>query len=217
MRRSAPTLGLSLVLKLDRRIRTSETIGRRIRLVNDNRLTLRQIAERASDRHDGARGRALGRIAEGLGLTLSYTTVDKILEGKYRSTPRPATLDALSELSGVPQADVYAAAGVPMPLAPLAEQLPPDADLLTPLQRDAVIAVVRQFAQANKALYSAQDQKELMGNAEHPAAKTELGSGPGVAAEGKKLLDVIKSPPGAVKKERPTADGKDKARGADTA
>lgn len=125
--------------------------------MNDNELTLRRIAELASERHDGAKGRALGRIAEQRGLDLSYTTVDKILTGKYRSTPKPATLDALALLAGVEREDVYRAAGVPMPMAPFAEQLPPDADLLTPLQRDAVLAVVRQFTQVNKALYSAQE------------------------------------------------------------
>lgn len=63
--------------------------------------TLRDLALAASVRHDGKRGRALGREAAKRGLTLSYTTVDNILAGKYTSTPQRRTVDALAELAGV--------------------------------------------------------------------------------------------------------------------
>lgn len=122
--------------------------------------TLRDIAQLASDRHDGVRGRALDREAKRLGLRLSYTTVDKILAGTYRSQPGPETLDALAALAGVDRAEVYEAAGVPLPMSSFAEQLPPDADLLTARQRDSVLAVVRQFAEANKALHERERGEE---------------------------------------------------------
>lgn len=124
--------------------------------MNDDRRSLRDIAELASERHGGARGRALDRVAKKAGLTLSYTTVDRILAGNYTSEPRQETLVALAALSGVDLVEVYRAAGMPYPLARLADQLPPDADLLSGAQREAVIAVVRQFAAANRALHLAE-------------------------------------------------------------
>ncbi|GII98484.1 hypothetical protein CLV28_0806 [Sediminihabitans luteus] len=117
---------------------------------SDSALTLRDVAQTASDQHGGVRGRALGRLAEQRGLTLSYTTVDKILAGNYLSRPSGKTLEALAVLSGYPIERVYAAADLPMPLASLADQLPPDADLLSADQRRTVIDVVRQFARANR-------------------------------------------------------------------
>jgi len=113
--------------------------------------SLRDIAQAASQRHDGAHGRRLGRVAEKAGLVLSYTTVDKILAGTYMSRPDTKTLDALSTLSGVPRVEVYRAAGEPLPLAPLAEVLPQDADLLTAHQRRVVLGVIREFAKAERA------------------------------------------------------------------
>lgn len=130
--------------------------------MNDDseQLTLREIAQRAIDRNGGRGGRALGRAAAAQGLTLSYTTVDKILAGTYTSRPSRNTLEALSRLSGVPLADVHEAAGEPLPQAPLARQLPPDADLLTPDQRRVVVDVVRQFAKQNRDLDEARRERE---------------------------------------------------------
>src|SRR5665648_393357 len=128
--RSGARLRVSLVKKLVRHARTSGTSAERIHGMGKY-SSLRDIAQAASKRHDGAHGRRLGRVAEKAGLVLSYTTVDKILAGTYMSRPDTKTLDALSTLSGVPRAEVYRAAGEPLPLAPLAEVLPQDADLLT--------------------------------------------------------------------------------------
>lgn len=137
--------------------------------MNDDQLTLQAIALRASERHGGVRGRALDRVAKKAGLTLSYTTVDRILAGTYTSTPSRNTLEALAVLAGVGEEIVFRAAGLPIPMGSFAEQLPPDADLLDGPQRDAVIAVVRQFVAAQRALHGRED---VMGNAQHPAANT---------------------------------------------
>lgn len=123
---------------------------------NDKPLTLKDVAQAASDRNGGVRGRELGRIAKEKHLKLTYTTVDHMLEGRYKSTPGRQTLDALVALSGLSREDVYAAAGVPLPLKPLAEDLPPDADLLTGPQRRVVIDTVRLFAQLNRALHESE-------------------------------------------------------------
>lgn len=123
--------------------------------MTDDALTLQQIAQRAVDRNGGSAGRSLDREAKRQGLTLSYTTVDKILAGTYRSTPKRVTLDALAVLAGLSKEQVYAAAGRPLPQAPFAEQLPPDVDLLTPTQRESVLSVIRQFVQSNLDLHEA--------------------------------------------------------------
>jgi hypothetical protein len=141
---------------------------------NDNPLTLKDVAQAASDKNKGARGRELGRIAKDRGLKLTYTTVDHMLEGRYKSTPGRATLEALAELSGMSRADVYAAAGVPLPLKPLAQDLPPDADLLTGPQRRVVIDTVRLFAQQNRALHESEARaKEGSGHGDRPAEKSD--------------------------------------------
>lgn len=118
--------------------------------MNSSTRSLRDIAQLASDRLGGVRGRALDREAKKLGLTLSYTTVDKILAGTYTSRPTRPTLDALAQLSGVEVAEVYEAAGAALPMKPLAEQLPPDVDTLTSEQRRIVIDLARVFVKQNQ-------------------------------------------------------------------
>jgi transcriptional regulator with XRE-family HTH domain len=115
--------------------------------------TLQEIAQAASDNNGGARGRQLGRVAERKGLTLSYTTVDKILAGTYTSRPSRKTLEALAQLSGVPVAQVYEAADQDLPQARLADQLPPDVDSLTPEQRKVIIDIARVFLKENRTIH----------------------------------------------------------------
>ncbi|WP_284291130.1 hypothetical protein [Luteimicrobium album] len=125
-----------------------------------NPLTLRDVALRASERAGGLQGRALDREAKRRGLTLSYTTVDKIIAGTYTSRPTRRTLEALAELSGVPLVEVLLAAREPLPVQPLAELLPPDADLLSADQRRVVVDIVRQFARSNRELDEARRDAE---------------------------------------------------------
>lgn len=145
---------------------------------NDKPLTLKDVAQAASDNHGGVRGRELGRIAQQRGLKLTYTTVDHMLEGRYKSRPSRGTLDALVELSGMSREDVYGAAGLPLPLRPLAEDLPPDADLLSGPQRRVVIDTVRLFAQHQRELAEARatNEQEVVSDGNDSAKKS-----PGVA------------------------------------
>lgn len=115
--------------------------------------TLQDLARLASERHDGKRGRALGREAEKHGLTLSYTTVDKILSGTYTSTPKRETVDALAILANVPKSTAYRAAGLPLPQAPFADQLPPDVDTLDADQRRVLIEMARVFLKQNRRIH----------------------------------------------------------------
>lgn len=146
---------------------------------NDKPLTLKDVAQAASDKHGGARGRELGRIAKSKGLKLTYTTVDHMLEGRYKSKPGRGTLDALAALSGLDRESVYEAAGVPLPLKPLADDLPPDADLLTGPQRRVVIDTVRLFAQQNRSLHELEARAEQrgIGDAAFAAEKSLTGEG----------------------------------------
>lgn len=124
-------------------------------------MTLKDVAQAASDNNGGAGGRQLGRIAEKAGLTIAYTTIDKILAGTYTSRPGKKTLEALAQLSGIPLALVYEAAQMELPQARLADQLPPDVDLLTPEQRRIVIDLARLFVKQNREL----DQLQAARNA----------------------------------------------------
>lgn len=112
--------------------------------------TLKDVAQAASDNNGGAGGRQLGRIAEKAGLTIAYTTIDKILAGTYTSRPGKKTLEALAQLSGLPLTVVYEAAQMELPQARLADQLPPEVDTLTPEQRKIVIDLARLFVKQNR-------------------------------------------------------------------
>lgn len=116
--------------------------------------TLREIARAILDKHRVS-GRALNRLAESRGLTLSYTTINHMATGTYTSRPSDKTLRAMVELSDYTLEQVYAAARRPVPRAGLRERLPEDADALTGDQEEAVLAVVRQFVQANRRLFDA--------------------------------------------------------------
>ena len=113
------------------------------------KLSLQDVARAAADKNGGKGGRGLKRLAEAKGLTLSYTTVDRILQGKYESTPQRQTIEALAMLAEMPLEDVYEAAGVPLPVAPLAEQLPDGSDNLSTHQRRVVLDVIRGFIRDN--------------------------------------------------------------------
>ncbi|MGX5360050.1 hypothetical protein [Kocuria sp. KH4] len=150
-------------------------------------LTLRDIAQAASDRHNGARGRELDRIAKSRGLTLSYTTVDKILNGIYTSRPKRSTLDALAQLAGIPQEKAYEAAGMPLPQTRLQDQLPPDIDELRPDQRKMLIDLARGLLQQNRReqelLRRLAQLEERGGNAVSTAPITHAGESPATDPE----------------------------------
>lgn len=115
----------------------------------NSKRTLQDVARLAADKNGGKGGRALQRIAEKHGLTLSYATVDRILAGKYESKPQRQTIEALALLSGLPRDQVYEAAGLPLPMAPFAEHVPEGADQLTVDQRRVVLDVIRGFVRDN--------------------------------------------------------------------
>lgn len=123
-----------------------------------SKLTLQDVARTASDRNGGKGGRALQRIAKNKGLTLSYATVDRILAGKYESTPQRQTIEALAVLAEMPVEKVYEAAGLPLPMASLADALPEGSDQLTVHQRRVVLDVIRGFVRDNARMADLEDE-----------------------------------------------------------
>lgn len=78
---------------------------------------------------------------------VSYTIINAIRNGKYHSQPEPATVRALATIARVPERVAFQAAGLPL-REPF--ELPESASELTGDQRQAVLAVVRAFAKANR-------------------------------------------------------------------
>jgi hypothetical protein len=90
------------------------------------------------------------RIADQAGKSMSQTTFDRMLSGKYRSRPKEQTLDALAYLAGVPVKRAYDAAGRKYTSSKFADQLPPDVDELDEDQREALIFAARAFLKTNR-------------------------------------------------------------------
>lgn len=113
--------------------------------------TFRELAQLALDRH-GVSARRLAALAQEHGFELTYSTLSAVAAGKYKSRPRSETVRAIAWLAGVPESTAFVAAGLPIPGRPFADELPPDADSLSPEQRRVVIEVMRQFTKHNREL-----------------------------------------------------------------
>lgn len=113
-------------------------------------MTLQDVARRAAERHDGASGRQLARIAEAAGFQISHTILNAMLAGTYDYKPSWVTLEALAYLADLPESAVFEAAKVPMPGKSFAEQLPPEADLLDERERKVIIDLIKTMAAAHK-------------------------------------------------------------------
>lgn len=122
--------------------------------VSSKALTLRDLVDRAMTRQRVTSGRALADRAKSLGHTLVHTTVNGIRGGTYRARPGVETVLALARLAGVSDEVAFEAAGLPVPGPRLADQLPPEADLLTQRERNLVIETIRVLALARKEVVS---------------------------------------------------------------
>lgn len=87
--------------------------------------------------------RQLGFLAQEAGFKIVGTTLGHIRGGRYKSTPSDDTIRAIAWLSGVEDSVAFVAAGQPVPGPPLADELPPGADHLSPKSRKAVVEMVR--------------------------------------------------------------------------
>lgn len=87
--------------------------------------------------------RQLGFIAQDAGYKVVGTTLGHIRGGRYKSSPSDDTIRAIAYLAGVDESVAFAAAGRPVPGPPLADELPPGADNLSPKARKAIIDMAR--------------------------------------------------------------------------
>lgn len=104
--------------------------------------TLKGLIEMAIERHQTS-ARQLAFKAQEAGFKIVYTTINQIRNGIYKSKPSEVTLKAIAYLAGVEESVAFAAAGQPVPGPPLADELPPGADHLSPKSRKAVVEMVR--------------------------------------------------------------------------
>lgn len=140
---------------------------------NDGPLDLKGVAQAAFDNHPGISSRDLEMLAKQRGHKIVHSTLTKMQRGAYFSRPSKETLEALAFLADLPLDDVYEAAGRPMPERSLAEDLPPEADLLDGAQRRAVIEIVRQLALQNRRLADLQLKSTKAGEErDHSSAST---------------------------------------------
>lgn len=118
-------------------------------------------------------GRRMAEIAQAQGHEIDRTQINHILKGTYPHRPKRPLLDALIYLSGEPREVVYNIAGEPLPLGDFRDELPEEADIMTVTQRQAVLAVVREFIATEKA--RAQDaQREIEAQGSKEALLNEL-------------------------------------------
>lgn len=106
--------------------------------------TLQGIVEEILTR-DGLSARQLDARARKLGHSLTYTTINAIRNGTHDGRYQPRTLDAIAVAGAIPRKRVYAAADLPLPDKPFAEELPGDVDYLDRASRRAVLGVIRVF------------------------------------------------------------------------
>ncbi|MBP2398872.1 hypothetical protein [Glutamicibacter protophormiae] len=104
--------------------------------------SLKGLIEMAVERHQTS-ARQLAFKAQEAGLKITYTTLNQIRSNTYKSVPGEQTLRAIAWLAGVEDSVAFTAAGQPVPGPPLADELPPGADNLSPKSRKAVVEMVR--------------------------------------------------------------------------
>lgn len=107
-----------------------------------NPTSLQELAQLVID-VQGTSARQVARKADREGLKLTYTTLNQMRSGSYKSVPREATVRTLAQLAGVDVEVAFRAAGLPVPGPPLADELPPGSDNLSPKSRAAVISLLR--------------------------------------------------------------------------
>lgn len=117
-----------------------EPLGRVIFVSNNQ--TLRDLVLTAVDRH-ATSGRQLAVLAQGHGFDITVTTINHLKAGTYKYKPSPETIRAIAWLAGVSESVAFTAAGQPVPGPPLADELPPGSDNLSPKARKALIDLAR--------------------------------------------------------------------------
>lgn len=105
-------------------------------------------------------GRRLADLAQREGFVVSHATINAIRGNSYKSRPTDDTVRAIAWLARVSDEVAFRAAGLRVPGPPLAEELPPGVDNLSPEARKAVIGVLRVLVQQEEVVGDAQEQEE---------------------------------------------------------
>lgn len=128
-------------------------------------LTLRDLVERAVVSRDTS-VRQLCLTAQQQGFKVTYTTVNQIRQGIYKSVPREDTIRAIAWLASVSEEVAFTAAGQPVPGPPFAEELPPGVDNLSLKSRKAALDMLRVLVDLEK-------DADHAGNAQHQDQPTD--------------------------------------------
>ena len=110
--------------------------------VNTTPQSLKELAQAAID-HQGMSARQIALKVGRQGKKLTYTTLNQMRSGTYKSVPRAETIRTLAWLAGVSEEVAFTAAGQPVPGPPLADELPDGADNLSPKSRRVIIDMLR--------------------------------------------------------------------------
>ncbi|MGP5219399.1 hypothetical protein [Arthrobacter rhombi] len=149
--------------------------------------SLRKLLQQAKDEQQLS-GRRLADAAQGKGFKVTHATLNSILGGTYKSTPSVETIRAIAWLAGVSDEVAFTAAGQPVPGPPLADELPPGTDNLSPKSRKAVIEMLRVLIDLEASSHDDQEHAETNPSGERVAG--EGGRRGGVGA-GEKMMSVV--------------------------
>ena len=110
--------------------------------------TMQDIIEEILARPDVRSARHMDQLATKMGYSLAYTSISAIRNGTHSGKYQTRTLEAIAAVGNMPRKRVYAAAGLPLPGKPFADELPDDVDFLDRPSREAVLGVVRVLLEA---------------------------------------------------------------------
>lgn len=141
----------------------------------------------ALQRHSTS-ARQLAMKAQAAGHQIVYTTLNQIRNGTYKSVPNSYTIKAIAWLAGVREEVAFTAAGQTVPGPPLADELPPGADNLSPKSRKVVLDMVRVLVDLEAGNHDTQDK--LQTNPPGKRALRAVGSSREAGQEQKNPSDI---------------------------
>lgn len=148
--------------------------------------SLRKLLQQAKDEQQLS-GRRLADAAQGKGFKVTHATLNSILGSTYKSTPSAETIRAIAWLAGVSDEVAFTAAGQPVPGPPLADELPPGTDNLSPKSRKAVIEMLRVLIDLEASSHDDQEHAETNPSGERVGGAS---GGRGGVGSGEKIITV---------------------------
>ena len=144
--------------------------------------SMKELAQLVLD-VQGTSARQVALLAERQGMKLTHTTLNAMRAGTYKWAPREDTVRVLAKLAGISEEVAFHAAGLPVPGPPLADELPPGADHLSPKSRAAVIQMVRVLIDL-ESKHDDHDQQDPEHHEQPPARERSTTAGRRGAAGG---------------------------------